>query len=153
MRISKKLVLGIIAAVLLLGATPAFAQLLGTWQGTGRGNCYPHPGVVIYPWSAWNGEVYISPDQDAPVFEGEWYDELGNHGTFKGNVLPLGTPDQRFCRGIWTWYDPTGTSDKPVYGGDFEMTFYLEEGACRGTWTTIWISSSERGTMRGRKVD
>lgn len=148
-----KIVLVALAVIFLAGATPAFAQLLGTWEGTGRGNCYPHPGVVIYPWSVWEGEVYISPDQEAPIFEGEWYDEPGNCGTFKGNVLPTGTEDQRVCFGEWTWYDPTSDSSEPVYGGDFRMTFYLEEGSCSGTWTTIWISSSDRGTMRGRKVD
>ncbi|MBN2379646.1 hypothetical protein JXM67_07590 [candidate division WOR-3 bacterium] len=156
MRINRKLVLGVLAAALLLGATPAFAQLLGTWEGTGTGNCYPHSGMVIYPWSVWKGEVYVSEDEDITIFEGEWYDELGNHGTFKGKVLPIGTPNERFCRGKWTWYDPTVNTVEPVYGGDFEMTFYLAETDppyCKGIWKTHWLSTSARGAMKGKKVD
>lgn len=150
----RKTFLAALAVVLLLGAVPASAQLLGTWEGTGTGNCFPHSGVVIYPWSVWKGEVYISPDQDAPIFEGEWYDELGNCGTFKGNVLLISpSKDQRICLGEWTWFDPSSDSNQPVYGGDFRMTFYLKEACCDGTWTTIWISSSARGTMEGTKTD
>lgn len=152
MHLKKTLIL--ITVLSVLGASPLAAQLYGTWAGTGTGNAYPHPGVVIYPWSVWEGEVYISPDQDAPIFEGKWYDELGNYGIFKGNVLPISpSSDQEICLGEWFWYDPAGTSDEPVYGGDFKMTFWLEEGSCNGSWTTIWISSSDKGTMRGRKID
>lgn len=156
MRISNKLVLGVLAAALLLGATPAFAQLLGTWEGTGLGNCYPYPGVAIYPWSIWKGEVYQSPDEDIILFEGEWYDELGNKGIFKGKILPFATPGKRYFKGKWFWYDPAGVSAEPVYGGDFEMTFYLaatDPPYCKGEWKTHWPSMTAVGTMKGKKVD
>jgi hypothetical protein len=151
---AKKLILGVFALGLLLAATPVSAQLIGAWEGEGSGFCYPHPGTVIYPWNEWEGEVYISPDQDAPIFEGEWWDAMDNWGTFKGNVLSISpTENQRICIGEWTWYDPNGTSAEPVYGGTFRMVFYLKEGVCQGTWKTIWPTPYKVGTMKGEKID
>ncbi len=146
---SKKLILAVLAVILLLGATPAFAQLAGTWEGTGTGCCSPHPGTVIYPWQTWKGEIPNSQD----VFIGEWWDADDNHGTFKGEVEFSVIPELAYAEGEWTWYDPTGPSNEPVYGGDFEMTFYILEKRCEGIWTSIWPSPSEQGTMRGRKVE
>jgi hypothetical protein len=144
---SKKLLLTALAVVLLLGAAPLAAQIAGTWEGTGRGSCYPYPSTVIYPWQEWKGEIPNSED----AFSGEWWDANDNHGTFEGEILWIST-DVAICNGEWTWYDPTG-SDDPVYGGDFEMKFYVYERECTGTWTTIWPSPSEQGTMRGWKVE
>jgi hypothetical protein len=154
MRIYKKLILTALVVVVLLGATPLAAQLYGTWAGTGEGCCYPGPGVVIYPWQTWKGEVYISSYQDVPIFEGEWWDADGNHGTFKGKPIPS-IPEIAVFRGEWTWFDPTGTSARPRYGGDFEMIFYFMSSHpyCEGTWTSIWPSPGLPGTMKGEKVD
>lgn len=134
--------------VLALGATSAFAQLAGIWEGTGTGNAYPHPGVVIYPWQNWKGEIPNSQD----VFTGEWYDANGNHGIFKGEVEFSPIPEIAYAKGAWYWYDPLGPSTQPVYGGDFEMTFYYLDGRCNGIWNTIWPSTSAQGTMKGWKV-
>ncbi|TET23358.1 MAG: hypothetical protein E3J71_03070 [Candidatus Stahlbacteria bacterium] len=144
---SKKLILAVLAVILLLGATPAFAQLAGNWEGTGTGYCYPRNNFVIYPWQEWEGEIPLTQD----VFTGEWRDSNLSHGTFEGEILWIST-DVAVCNGEWTWYDPTG-SDDPVYGGDFEMKFYVYERECTGTWTSIWPSPGLPGTMRGRKID
>jgi len=153
MRNNKKLILTVLAATLLLGATPAFAQLIGTWTGEGKGNCHPYPGVVIYPWQQWKGEVFESPDEDVLLFVGEWFDANGSHGTFTGKILPIGTQELAICKGVWTWFDPSGDTNQPVYGGDFLMNFYRKEGYCKGTWSSIWLSSSQKGTMEGKKVE
>lgn len=143
----RKILLTAVAVTVMLGATPLFAQLAGVWEGTGTGNAYPHPGVVIYPWQNWQGEIPATQD----VFTGEWYDSLGNHGIFKGEVEFSPIPEIAYAKGSWYWYDPTGTAD-PVYGGDFEMTFWFLNERCNGIWNTIWPSSSDRGTMKGYKV-
>jgi hypothetical protein len=145
---SKKLILAVLAVILLLGATPAFAQLAGTWEGIGRGEAYPPCHPPIHPWQEWKGEIPNSQD----VFTGEWCDSDCNHGTFKGEIAPLSTPEKVYCEGEWTWYDPTGSSHQPIVGGKFKMTFYILEGRCEGTWTSIWPSPGEQGTMRGWKV-
>ncbi|MBN2378427.1 hypothetical protein JXM67_01310 [candidate division WOR-3 bacterium] len=148
----KKIILTVLAAAVILGAAPAFAQLYGTWKGDGRGNCYPHPGVVIYPWQDWKGEVFVSPDEDIILFTGDWYDALGNHGIFKGRVEFSPIPELAIAKGSWFWFDPTGTAE-PVYGGDFKMNFWFTMNRCDGHWTTIWPSTSAEGTMKGKKVE
>jgi len=145
---SKKLLIAALAVIFLIGATPLAAQIAGTWEGTGRGCCYPRLSTVIYPWQEWKGEIPNSQD----VFYGEWWDADGNHGTFKGAVEFSVIPELAYAEGEWTWYDPTGPSHEPLYGGDFEMTLYILEGICEGTWTSIWPSPGLLGTMRGRKV-
>jgi hypothetical protein len=146
---TKKLLIAALAVIFLAGATPTAAQIAGTWEGTGRGSCYPHPGTVIYPWQKWGGEIPNSQD----VFFGEWKDTLDNRGIFKGEVEFSPIPEVAYARGAWYWYDPTSPSAQPVYGGDFEMTFHILEERCEGIWTSIWPSPSEHGTMRGRKVE
>ncbi|NLI98709.1 hypothetical protein GX441_08645 [bacterium] len=132
-----------------LGAASLNAQLSGTWKGSGTGSCIPHPGIVIYPWQEWKGEI---PDAE-DVFSGEWRDSGGNHGTFKGTPLPSPIPEERRFSGEWTWLDPTVPSTQPVVGGKFSMTFYFLEGYCKGTWSSVWPSASARGTMKGERVD
>ena len=149
----RKSLFAAITVILLVGAVPAFAQLYGTWAGNGKGCCCPHPGVVIYPWQNWEGEVYISSDQDAPIFEGKWWDEDGSYGYFKGNIYFPPIEEQAIAEGEWTWYDPDGTSAEPVIGGKFKMTFAFLEGYCKGTWDTKWISFCQRGTMEGKKIE
>lgn len=139
----------VLAVVLLLAATPAFAQLAGTWAGEGTGSCCPRPGTVIYPWQTWKGFI---PDEEN-VFTGEWYDADGNRGIFKGEIEFSPIPEIAYARGAWYWYDPLGPANRPIYGGDFKMTFYFLEDECKGEWTTIWPSPSARGTMKGKKVD
>jgi len=144
----KKLLLTALAVTLLLGATPLAAQIAGTWEGTGRGCCYPRLSTVIYPWQEWKGEIPNSED----AFSGEWWDADDNHGTFESEIVWVSVT-LAIARGSWYWFDPTGPSHEPVYGGDFEMKFYVYERECTGTWTTIWPSPSELGTMRGWKVE
>jgi hypothetical protein len=145
----RKIILIALAAMFIIGATPALAQVAGVWEGTGSGNAHPHPGVVIYPWQQWTGEIPKTLD----VFSGKWSDKAGNYGIFEGKQVPS-IPEIVAFKGSWYWNDPDGPSDKPVYGGDFEMRFHFMGGNfwCEGTWTTIWISSSAKGTMKGWKV-
>jgi hypothetical protein len=142
----KKLLLTGLAVILLLGATPLAAQLAGTWAGTGEGCCCPRPGVVIYPWQEWKGEIPNSQD----VFYGEWCDADGNHGRFEGKPIPS-IPEIAVFRGFWTWETPQGI----FRGGEFKMIFYFmsSEPYCEGTWTSIWPSPCPPGTMKGEKVD
>lgn len=147
MKNSKALLVALLL-VLALGATTASAQIAGTWKGTGTGDAYPYSSVVIHPWQSWKGEIPNSQD----VFTGDWYDADGNHGTFRGTPVPS-IPEVVVFKGSWYWFDPASPSSRPRYGGDFEMTFHFMEGYyCEGIWTTIWPSSSDQGTMRGRKV-
>ena len=144
---SKKIILAALAVILLLGATPAFAQLAGTWAGTGTGAAYPPCHPPIYPWQNWKGEIPLTQD----IFTGDWYDADGNNGIFKGEIEWVSIT-VALCKGRWYWFDPTGPSHEPIYGGDFEMKFYVLEEYCEGKWTSIWPSPSDHGTMRGRKV-
>ncbi len=144
----KKILLTGLAVILLLGATPIAAQIAGTWEGTGEGCCCPRLSTVIYPWQNWIGAIPLTQD----VFTGEWWDADCNHGIFKGEILWIST-DVAISNGRWYWYDPTGSDPQPVYGGDFEMKFYVYERECTGTWTSIWPSPCEQGTMRGWKVE
>ena len=141
---SKKLLITL-AVILLIGATPLAAQIAGTWEGTGKGAAYPPCHLPIYPWQKWVGEIPNSQD----VFTGEWWDSDGNNGIFKGEI-EWTSITVALCKGKWYWFDPTGPDLQPIYGGDFEMKFYVYEKECAGTWTSIW--PSEHGTMRGRKV-
>jgi hypothetical protein len=140
----------IIAGIMLVAAAPALAQVAGVWAGEGKGNCFPHPGTEIHPWQNWKGVIPNSMD----IFKGKWHDADGNYGIFKGKPVPS-IPEIAVFRGSWYWYDPLGSSDKPVYGGDFEMIFHFMDSErywCEGTWMTIWPSISAQGTMKGRKI-
>ena len=148
MRNHKKLFVVAAALLLFCVVTPAFAQLAGTWAGEGKGNCYPYNNTVIYPWQNWKGEIPNSED----VFTGEWYDSNGEHGTFKSEITWISLTTA-VAKGAWYWYDPLGPSAKPVYGGDFTMTFYVYAKDCEGVWTTHWPSSSVVGSMKGYKVN
>jgi hypothetical protein len=152
---TKKIAIIAVAVVMLAAALPVQADLYGKWAGTGKGYCFPNNSYssIIYPWNVWEGEVYISPEQEAPIFEGVWVDELGNHGIFKGNVHFPPIEEIAVAEGAWYWFDPTGPANVPVYGGDFEMTFHFLEDYCKGIWTTHWPSPSEVGTMEGKYQD
>lgn len=143
MRNASKLVLLFMAVALVVGASP-IPQLSGTWAGKGKGNCHP-PGTTIYPWQHWKGIV----TDDGQTFYGEWYDEKGNHGEFKGKIDYIGIMTA-VCKGKWTWDDPSAVS---IVAGEFKMTFYVFTGKCKGTWNSIYPSTSAYGTMEGEKVD
>jgi hypothetical protein len=147
MRNPKKIIFTALAVMLLVGATPAFAQIAGNWEGTGSGCCYPYEGIAIYPWQSWQGEIPNAQN----VFNGEWSDESGNQGTFRSRILWISVTTA-IASGSWYWYDPAGAAD-PVYGGDFKMKFQTSSEGCSGTWTTIWPSPSEVGTMIGWRAD
>ncbi|TKJ43647.1 hypothetical protein CEE36_02895 [candidate division TA06 bacterium B3_TA06] len=142
----KKILLTGLAVILLLGATPLAAQIAGRWEGTGTGEAYPPCHPPIHPWQIWMGEIPLTQD----VFTGEWCDADCNHGTFKGEIAPFSTPEEAYCEGYWTWDDPSSPS---IIVGHFKMTFYILEGICEGTWTSIWPSPSGPGTMKGWKID
>ena len=70
---SKKLMLTALAVILLLGATPLFAQPVGTWEGTGEGWCpfpVPYPSEYMKPWQTWKGRLEPDPDQVGYIFFG-----------------------------------------------------------------------------------
>lgn len=145
----KKLILGALTLVLLLGATPAVAQLAGTWEGTGTGSCpnpFPTPPESICPWQTWRGEV----SEDDQTFSGTWRDYPGSHGTFRGEAT-LSTPEEVVFVGTWTaiYDDPSGLS-VILNMGTFTMHFRYTSRECEGRW---WTYDNEHdGTMRGRKV-
>lgn len=141
----RKLLLVALAATLIIGATPALAQLSGTWAGTGKGAAYPPSGEIIYPWQNWQGEIPNSEDS----FSGEWWDADGNHGKFYGKLAPYCTPETIVFKGYWTWETMAGI----VKAGEFVMDFYFLEDYCEGTWTSIWPSPGIPGTMKGKKVN
>jgi hypothetical protein len=147
MRSHRKILVAVAALLILSALTPAFAQLAGTWEGEGKGCCYPRNSVIIYPWQSWKGQIPNTED----VFIGEWYDVNGEHGIFKSEVTWVSLTTA-VAKGSWYWYDPLGPSAQPVYGGDFKMTFYVYDQDCGGEWWTHWPSPSAVGTMKGYKV-
>lgn len=149
----RKIILAATTLTLLAAATSASGQLLGTWAGEGKGCCYPYPEYVIYPWQNWKGTVYYPEDAEKPVFEGEWYDEDGNHGTFFGNNYPTPIEEYYLFKGEWTWFDPASKTAEPVVGGKFEMKFHFIVGTSSGFWQTEWPSPSEEGTMQGKWME
>lgn len=139
-----------LAAILVIGATPALAQLAGTWKGEGDGACSPPPiGPIdfpIYAWQNWKGDI---PDSENE-FYGDWYDEAGHYGNFKGKIT-LGTPTEVVCLGTWTWFDTSVDPPKEYVMGRFWMKFHKEKLTCIGEWSTSY--SDEGGTMKGEKVE
>ena len=139
----RRLVLLLLVAVPLicLAAGPIYS-IAGNWEGEGKGNAHP-PGTTIYPWQHWAGKV----TNDCQTFYGEWKDEKGNHGKFKGKIDPAGLP--YVAKGYWTWDHPSAVSIK---AGDFKMYFDVWGMKCKGEWTCIYPSTSTPGIMWGKKV-
>lgn len=133
-----------LAVALFVAAGPIISNLSGYWAGKGKGSCHP-PGATIYPWQNWKGAV----TNDEKTFYGEWYDKLGNTGSFKG-IVDFISITTAVCKGEWVWDNPSGT--KPVTG-TFQMTFYIHTGSCKGTWNSVYPSTTAKGTMVGKKVD
>lgn len=133
----------VVIPLVCLAAIP-INPLAGTWAGEGKGNAHP-PGTTIYPWQYWKGEV----SKDGKAFYGEWKDEKGNHGKFKGEIDWV-SHTTAYAKGIWTWDHPSSVSKK---AGDFKMKFSIWTKECKGEWTSIYPSSSAQGIMWGKKVD
>ena len=151
----KKILLAAIIAASLIGAVPALAQPVGTWDGTGEGWCpfpVPYPSEYMKPWQEWKGRFEPNPDEIGYVFYGDWFDGDHNHGTFKGKAI-LSTPTEIGCRGDWFWLDER--FDPPVvhHMGTFTMTFRIDGRSCRGEWITTHTPAIYHGTMRGRWVE
>lgn len=148
MRINKKIILGVVA-VLLLGTTPAFADLEGVWAGEGEGYCYAPDGSIIYPWQTWMGEV------SEGTFEGDWEDSDDNYGGFTGGIIFFyvsvepGSHTMAHCEGEWTWIGPD--SAEPVEMGSFEMEFDLDDETCDGSWSTP--EGATPGYMWGERIE
>ena len=87
MSLTTKLLLILGGIVLVLGAIPIMSDadeiplISGTWAGKGEGNCHP-PGTTLYPWQHWKGTI----PNDCKTFAGEWKDEKGHYGKFKGEI-------------------------------------------------------------------
>lgn len=151
---NKKMAALAIAVFLLLGITPIYAQIAGTWAGTGEGWCpfpVPYPNEYMKPWQNWKGSIPNTQN----VFSGEWYDGDGNQGTFKSEILFV-TEEEAYAGGDWYWID--NRFDPPVYRwmGPFSMKFkYPPYGRihCYGEWQGHIPSGIYSGTMKGRKVD
>ena len=144
---SKKLLIAALAVILLIGATPLFADLEGTWEGNGEGSCETPTGIIIYPWETWNGDVLNG------AFDGNWEDPDGNHGTFHGGITSFFTtvpPSYTFagCEGTWTWIDPSGL--EPIELGSFWMTFNVDLDICWGEW--LPYTNAQGGTMWGWRI-
>jgi len=148
----RKILMGLLALTILLSAGSAFAKLDGTWEGEGKGFCYPpFPtpyAYQIYAWQKWTGEV-----ADEKVFFGKWEDEKGNYGEFKGEILPISpSPDIAICKGVWTWYNIFIDPPKAIEMGPFTMTFYIEKEYCEGKWWSYSAETARPGTMWGKRV-
>lgn len=141
MRTFRNLLLIMIPVLLCLAASP-ISPLTGVWAGEGKGNAHP-PGTTIYPWQYWQGEIPNSGD----VFKGEWKDEKGNHGSFKGEVAWISFTTA-IAKGYWTWEKPSSITK----AGKFVMYFSPYSKECKGTWTCIYPSSSVQGHMWGKKI-
>lgn len=146
----RKIISTALAAVFILSAAPLAAQIAGSWEGTGTGNCpnpTSNPVETMRPWNTWSGEI---PDDEA-TFSGEWHDPAGVHGTFIGEAM-IGTPDEVVFVGTWNAIDDL--VDPPVIYemGTFTMHFKYASRECDGKW---WTSDSDmpRGTMRGHRAD
>lgn len=144
----RKLLLSALAAMLIIGATPAFAQIAGPWEGTGTGICqppFPSPSKAMGPWRVWTGEI---PD-DESTFSGDWHDDWGFHGTFYGENI-AGTPDEAIFTGTWTVIDDNSGDIYEM--GTFYMHFPYAGKACHGEWW-IYTAAAPRGTMTGWRTD
>ncbi len=154
MRVSKKIILSVLAIAILLVASPALAAVDSRWEGEGKGVCYPpfptpdiHP---IYAWQDWNGEIKESLDQaNLKIFSGDWRDKKGNHGTFKGKVEYISITEA-YCKGTWTWVYETPAAIRVYKMGNFIMKFHMSTGKCSGEWyIEDEISAEPRGVMKG----
>jgi hypothetical protein len=151
----RKSILIALAVVLLMGATPALAELNGDWAGTGRGACSPPVGpddFPIYAWQSWKGVIEDSEDEDIKVFYGKWEDKTGNYGNFKGKIIWM-SQTNAYCEGKWTWYDTSVLPHKEIVMGKFSMKFThfpVETPYCSGEWVSEY--SNEGGTMKGKMI-
>jgi len=152
---SKKLILTALAVILLLGATPLFAQPVGTWEGTGEGWCpfpVPYPSEYMNPWQTWKGRLEPDPNQVGYIFFGDWYDASEEHGSFKGRAI-LETPTEISCRGDWYWWDERSLPPRVYHMGTFNMAFRRDGRSCRGEWITTHTPAIYHGTMEGSWVE
>jgi hypothetical protein len=152
MKLTTKLLLTLCGVALLAGAVPLFSDadvipvISGTWAGEGAGWCNP-PKTTLYAWQEWKGIV----TKDMKTFYGEWGDKLGHHGKFKGEIKWISLTTA-VATGIWTWDNNPGGVVK--YDGKFQMTFQIFGKECKGTWDSIYPSTSPvKPHMWGKKVD
>lgn len=135
-----------LAAFLLAGATTAFAEYEGNFEGTGDGYCYPYEGLIIYPFQTWEGELTCGEADGEWLFEGTWQDEEGNHGTLKNCKLkyidyPYAPYLWSYQAGRWYWLETVNGVEIPRFGGFFSMNIYVSNEECptEGVWgTTSW---------------
>jgi hypothetical protein len=151
MKLTTKLLFVLCGVALICGAIPLFSDadvipvISGTWAGEGKGNCHP-PGTTLYPWQYWKGEV----TNDMKTFYGKWKDEKGHYGKFKGEIKWISITTA-VATGIWTWDNNPGGITK--YDGKFKMEFQVYGKECKGTWDSIYPSTSAQGVMWGKKIN
>lgn len=151
----RKILLAAVAAAILLGATPALAQPVGTWAGEGEGWCpfpVPYPSEYMKPWQIWKGRFEPNPDEVGYIFYGDWHDGDHNHGTFKGHAL-FESPTEIGCRGDWYWWDERVDPPRIYHMGTFTMVFRRDGSSCHGEWVTTDLPAIYHGTMVGSWVE
>jgi hypothetical protein len=131
-----------VVAILMLAATPIFAELDGQWKGEGEGTWSPPSGIILNPWQSWEGRVKEG------VFWGTWSDADGHTGGFHGSIIAL-SPTTASAQGTWTWYDITGIT----VVGPFEMSLNYVNETCKGWWSSFdAVSAKPLGKMWGVRV-
>jgi hypothetical protein len=126
MKPTKKLLLAAVV-ISIICFTPVSAQLAGDWIGNGSGSCDFY-GTTLLPWQNWAGHIPASEDK----FYGQWWDGLGNVGTFYDtNIIPISS-DIVIIEGRWFLLVESGKK----YVGTFKMTFYTHNRVCEGEWDT-----------------
>lgn len=119
----------------IIGVEVEPLSINGVWSGESRG--YP---AFMNPWEAWTGVVWNDR------FYGEWHDTYGNQGMFKAHRVASDDPGVNRYEGEWIGYG---------YGnakGPFSVEFFLSEGVCSGTLTSVWHPAFNR-SIRGTKTD
>jgi len=146
-------------AFLLIGTSTSFAEYEGTFQGTGKGYCYPYESLIIYPFQTWQGELTVTEDDGVWLFEGTWQDNEGNHGTLKDCKLQKPHPSASylwsFMPGSWYWLETVNGVEVPRFGGQFciGIDISTEESPCDGFWFTHeWPPSWVENPFEGHRV-
>jgi hypothetical protein len=144
---TRKIILIALVSIMLAGATPALAQLAGTWTGSGTGTCTPpsppFPAAVLQPWFNWIGTIPAT----LTSFTGTWTDGPHN-GTFYSTSITIISSDIAIVNGRWTWYiTPTTKVDI----GNFQITFYCSNRVCNGSWASPYPTVPPR-TIQGHHI-
>jgi hypothetical protein len=132
----------LVAVMIAVAATPAWAIIDGDWEGRGYGECKnPITGDAMYPWQYWEGIITNTTD-----FTGDWYDDKGNQGYFVAEKIFEG---QWVCEFQGKWYLLDEANGIDEYMGYFVMNFHKFKYDCKGEWVSE--HTYEHGWMKGKK--